>query len=188
MNNYNKLLEDRIIEIGKKGKVTILTTSNKKYVLKENNKDNTFYEYLVTRGFKYFPNIYSISSDKYLIMDYIREKYVPLEQKLEDFVYLISILHLDTLFDKKVDLDYIKEIYESIRNRQDELYNYYLNMQNVIEEEKYMSPANYLLIRNISLIYLCISYSKKYLDKFYEIVKDKNSFRYSYIHGNLDSK
>ena len=176
---------DKVFEVEKKGKVTIITTSNNKYVLKDDNRDNKFYEYLNTRGFNNFPKIYSIDSSK-LVMEYIDSKDIPVEQKLEDMVYLVSILHLSTMFDKKVDLDFIKEIYENIMKKQDYLMEYYLNLQNVIEEEIYMSPANYLLIRNISLIYLAINYSKKYLDKFYDLVKDQTSFRYSYVHGNLN--
>ena len=175
---------DKVLEVEKKGKVTIITTSKDKYVLKDDDRDNKFYEYLNTRGFNNFPKIYSIDSSK-IEMEYIEEKNIPLEQKLEDMVYLISILHLSTMFDKRVDLDFIKEIYEDIRKKQDYLMDYYLNIQNLIEEEIYMSPANYLLIRNISLIYLAINRSKEYLDKFYDLVKDKTSFRYSYIHGNL---
>ena len=175
---------DKILELEKKGKVTIITTDNNKYVLKE-NYNNNFYEYLNARGFNHFPKIYSISDSK-LVMEYINDKKIPLEQRLEDIVYLISILHNNTLFDKKIDLDNIKEIYENINNKQDYLMDYYHNLQDEIEEEIYMSPANYLLIRNISLIYSSIKYSKYYLNKFYELVKDKNSFRYSYIHGNLD--
>ena len=172
----------KIESIKKQGKVIII---NNKYVIKKLNDDNNFYDYLTNRNFKYFPSSYSSSFNNIEIMDYIKDKNIPKEQRLEDIVYLDSILHLNTTFDKVIDIDKIKEIYEATISHLQELSNYYLDIQNVIEEEVYMSPANYLLIRNISLIYKAINMSRDYLDKWYKEVEKGSSIRYVYIHGNL---
>ena len=176
------LLGIKIENIKKVGKVVII---NNRYVIKKINKSTNFYEYLKSRNFNYFPNIEPINLNKIEIMDYIEDKDIPNEQRLEDIVYLDSILHLNTTFDKVIDIDKIKEIYENTIDKLEELKKYYLNIQNVIEEEMYMSPANYLLIRNISLIYKAIYMSHEYIDKWYRTVEKTNSIRHAYIHGNL---
>lgn len=172
----------KIETIKRIGKVTII---NDKYTIKKINHNNKFYEYLTARNFKHFPSLYSNTSDDIEIMEYVKDKEIPKEQRLEDIIYLDSILHLNTAFDKVLDIDNIKEIYETTIDKLTELSNYYLNIQNVIEEEIYMSPANYLLVRNISLIYKAINTSRKYLDNWYKEIEKNKSIRYSYIHGNL---
>ena len=175
-------LNIRIKNIKKIGKITVI---NNQYVLKKANRKEHFYDYLISRNFNNFPNIYSKADDEYELMDYIEEQEVPPEQKIEDMVYLMSILHLDTNYDKSTDLDHIKEIYETTIDKLDDLKNYYLNLQNYIEEEIYMTPSNYLLIRNMSLIYKNIDLSRKYLDKWYKEEEKIKTFRYVYTHGNL---
>ena len=177
-------LNIKIDKIGKKGKAIILGTNYDKYVLKQCFNDK-YYEYLKVRDFNYFPDVLDNSSN-YLLTRYINDNDVPLNQRLEDMIAIISILHANTSYYKKLDLDTIKGIYEGLINRQDELLKYYLNIQTLIEEEEYMSPADYLLIRNISLIYMSLKKSREYLDKWYQSIKDTKIIRHVYNHGNLD--
>lgn len=166
-------------------KVDIITTPNSKYVLKPGNNQST-YEYLRVRNFNNFlPPITSIDDD-YEITKYLDDIEVPDEQRVEDLIYLTSILHTKTTFYKNVDLDYLKKIYEEQLKNQDYLYNYYMELQNIIETEVYMSPSQYLLIRNISDIYKCILKSKEMINKWYELAKEKKKIRYTMTHGNLD--
>lgn len=174
--------------IKKQGSATIITTSNHKYVVKKNNRKADSFEYLQTRNFNNFPKIYSHLSDEILLMDYIEDSKIPREQKLQDLVYLDSILHNKTTFYKDVDDDYIKGIYEDILEKQNTIYQYYNELQNVIELEVYMSPSNYLLIRNISLIYMALNQSKKYIEEWYHLISEKHKVRYAYIHGNLEEQ
>ena len=175
----------KINSIIKKGKCTIIDTNDGKYVIKDTIRKSDFYEYLLSRNFNNFPEIYTKVGDKIELSQFIDENNVPIEQKIEDIIYITSILHRNTVYDKNLDIDSIKEIYEDLMNKQNYLMDYYQNLQNIIEEEVYMSPANYYLIRNISLVYFSINKSKEYLDKWYKIVEDNKSIRYSYIHGNL---
>ena len=94
-----------------KGMATIITTDNKKYVLKEVNKNQDFFNYLQLRNFNNFPNIYSSNLDKFQLTDYVEDNNIPVDQRLEDLIYLVSILHTKTTFYKNVDDDYVKEIY-----------------------------------------------------------------------------
>ncbi len=180
-----ELLKSLNIRINKIKKIGNITVINNKYVLKKMRRKSRFYDYLESREFNNFPKIYSNVEDEYCLMDYILEQEIPQEQKIEDTVYIMSLLHQKTTFDKPTDLDYVKEIYENNINKLNELENYYLNAQNYIEEEIYMTPSNYLLIRNVSLIYRSISLSRKYLEKWYKEIEKIKSLRYVYIHGNL---
>ena len=178
---FNKL-NIKVEKIEKKGKITIV---NNKYVYKKQLRKADFYDYLLGRGFNNFPKVYTSTIDEIELYDYVEEKEVPIEQKIEDLVYLISILHTKTIFDKQIDIDYIKKIYEEQIYKQNEYLDYYQKIQDQIEEEKYISPDNYYLIRNISIIYKSIVESRKYLDKWYEIEKEEKTIRFAYTHGNL---
>lgn len=187
--NKKQLLEYlkiKPLSIKKQGSATIITTSDHKYVMKKNNRKADSFDYLQTRNFNHFPRIYSNLNDEIELMDYIEESQTPREQKLQDLVYLTSILHTKTTFYKDVDVDYIKKNYEDILERQNTIYQYYNDLQNMIELETYMSPANYLLIRNISLIYVSLNQSKRYIEEWYNIMREQPKVRYAYIHGNLE--
>ena len=181
----DELLNKLGIKIQSIRKIKSQTVINNKYIYKKMKRKSDLYDYLQTRNFNYFPRNYSKVGDEIELMDYNNSKDIPKEQRLEDLVYITSILHLNTSFDKEIDIDKIKEIYENTINKLEYLKKYYLDRQNEIEEEIYMSPSNYLLIRNISNLYKSLDLSKYYLDKWYSIVKNDSNIRYSFIHGNL---
>lgn len=187
--NKKELLESLDIKpqsIKKIGSATIITVGDKKYAIKKNNRKSDSFDYLQTRNFNNFPKVYSETEDEIELTDYIEDNKTPREQKLQDLVYLDSILHTKTTFYKDVDEDYIKNIYEGILEKQNTMYQYYSDLQNMIELEVYMSPANYLLIRNVSIIYLALNKSREYIDNWYSIVTKNHKVRYAYIHGNLE--
>lgn len=171
--------------IKKKNKIEIINTKDNKYILKAGNNTN-IYDYLQIKNFNNFIYPITDSNDRYEITEYIDDIEVPMEQRIEDLIYLTSILHVRTTFYKNIDIDYIKEIYEEQLKKQEYLYNYYLGLQDIIETEVYMSPSQYLLIRNISNFYKCIRKSKEYIDKWYEVMNSSKKMRYAMTHGNLD--
>ena len=97
--------------IKKKNKIEIINTKDNKYILKAGNNTN-IYDYLQIKNFNNFIYPITDSNDRYEITEYIDDIEVPMEQRIEDLIYLTSILHVRTSFDKNIDLDYIKEIYE----------------------------------------------------------------------------
>lgn len=191
MNNERSFLKKyNIIPTGYeyKNNVKIIETKNNKYVLKR-NKNNILdiFNYLHLKNFNYFPNVYNKDrNDLYEIYEYINSSDMSNYEKSEEIIYLLSLLHNKTTSYKDIDIDEYKKIYEDINNKLNELEEYYISLNNEIDKEIYMSPSNYLLVRNITKIYSAIYYCKTQLEEFYNIVKNNLKKRVSLIHNNID--
>ena len=165
--------------------VRIIDTGNDKFVIKKRDKDlENLFKYLSSRGFNYFPSIL-YKTDNYDVYKYIEGVNLPREEEAIDIVKLLSILHNKTTFYKDIDDDSYKEIYEDVIDRIDYLYNYYDDFANIIEREEYMSPSNYLFIRNISKIFQALNYSRINIDKWYNLIKSKKRVRIVNLHNNV---
>ena len=86
---------------------------------------------------------------------------------------------------KEIDLDNYKYIYEKINNQIEDILNYYNQVIENIESTIYMSPSDYLISRNISLIYSAINYSKNNIDLWYKLIENKRKIRVVITHNNL---
>ena len=169
-----------------KNSVEIIDTDNGVMVIKkEDDKIYNTYNYLISRGFDYFPRIIKRDGN-YNIYEYIDSVNEPVEQKILDIVTLTTILHSKTNFYKEIDIDNYKYLYETISQNIDNLYSYYNNLIIDIEKDVYMSPSRYLIARNIDKIFVTLNYCKMELDSWYEIIKDKRKLRVVNIHNNLD--
>lgn len=190
MNNLRSFLNKNDLEIKRltiKNKTKILDTNRGTLVFK--NKDNNInltntFNYLESRAFNnYAKRVFE--NNNYDVYEYINGYNEPNEQKILDLINLLTILHYKTTFYKEVDIDYFKEIYENTINKIEYIYNYYTDIISLIETSIYMSPVEYLIARNISKIYESLNYSKKNINKWYELVKDKRRIRVVNIHNNL---
>ena len=171
----------------KNGKATIINTKNGKYVIKNKNRDNNdILKYLLSRNFDYFPKILSDKDDDYELIEYIEDIDMPEEQKMMDMIDLIALLHSKTTYYKEVDVDDFDKIYDDINNNIAYLYNYYNDIMTIIENKIIYSPSEYLLARNISIIFDTLTFESNLLNKWQELVKDKRKQRYVVIHNNLD--
>ena len=158
---------------------------NDDYVIKNKKNDvEMIYNYLLSRSFNYFPEIIRVD-DNNIYYKYIPDILEPKEQKISDLTILVSLLHSKTTFYKEVDLDYYKYIYEAINNDINDVYNYYNSLMDNIENEIYMSPANYLIARNISLIYKSLMNAKENIKKWYNLIDGKRKIRLVTVHNNL---
>ena len=188
MINY-KLLKEHGLEpkkIKKAKKSTIIETKDeKKYVLKDYNPDIAKkFNYLLSRNFTFFPTSFPLA--KYNVYEYIENSSISSEERLYDIVDLISLLHTKTTRYKNVDIDDYKIIYEDIGKELADLTNYYTNLNDLIDNEVYMSPSKYLLARNISKVYSSLYFCKEELENWYDLVKNSTKTRVSYIHNNLE--
>lgn len=167
---------------------SLVETNDGKFFIKNRHRDNKedIFRYLEARSFIYYPQIITDKDDDYTITRYEEEIEMPLEQKMSDMVDLVTLLHNKTTHYKEVDEADYKKIYEDISNNIEYLNSYYVDMITVIESKVYMSPAEYLLARNISKVFSALNYCKHEISNWLELVKDKRKQRFVVLHNNLD--
>ena len=165
--------------------INIITTDKGILVYKNKKINEEVFNYLRSRNFGYLPKLISNIDDDYVLYNYIEDFDIPKEQKILDMINLVALLHSKTTVYKEIDsLEYDK-LYEQIDNNIKYLYGYYTDLITLIESKVYMSPDEYMLARNISIIYDMIDASKKRLDNWYKLVSNKEKTRTVLLHGNL---
>ena len=167
-----------------RGVIIIDTLDNRYVIKKKNTRISSLYKYLSSRGFNSFPSLL-FKTNNYDIFEYIEEVNLPIEEKAIDIMKLISLLHNKTTFYRDIDQDTFKGIFEEVIDRVNYLYNYYDDIANVIDKEKYMSPSSYLFVRNISLLFNILNFCRESINKWYEIIKEKKRIRVVNLHNNL---
>ena len=104
---------------------------------------------------------------------------------MEGLIYLIGLLHSKTTFYKEVDTEDYKYIYEEVNKEIDSSFNYLNTLMENVTRETYMSPASYLLARNLTALYRSLDKSKGLIESWHLKVDGKRKIRYVNIHGNL---
>jgi len=171
-----------------KGNCTILETTSGNFVVKRKPKNKDLpklFNYLKSRNFDYFPNIYNDSRDDTYVYEYIENEIDLNPQKSEDLISLVALLHSKTSFNKEVAEETYKEIYENIKNNVMYLQDYYLKHYELFLKDIYMSPSKYQFVRNYSKIIAALSFTERELDSWYSLVSDKKNERISLVHNNL---
>ena len=190
MNNSLELIKQiyKPYRLTIKNSAIILDTTEGKYIVKEKKKEdvNKIYNYLKSRNFDYFPKLIDDNREDVNIYEYIEDTSMPIEQKSSDMIDIVALLHSKTTYYKKVSEDKYKQIYEDILNNINYLKNYYINLFKNIDEEIYMSPSHYMLIRNSSKIMASLDFANSELEAWYEMVKKNNKQRVALIHNNLN--
>lgn len=194
MNNIRTILKKYALKPVRytiKQNAYIITTDSGRFVLKKINSDRNktqetkeIYNYLQTRSFDYFPKLLNADED-YEMYEYIEDVSTPEEQKAIDIVNMMSLLHNKTTYYKEVPVDTFKEKYDQIKLKLDSLSNYYNNLITFIETRKYMSPAEYHLARNITVIFSALDFCKYYLEEWYTTINKKTKIRLVTVHNNL---
>lgn len=184
---------DVIKDIYKPYKITLLNkciifeSTLGKYVAKESSNKNLkeLYAYLNSRNFNNYIPIIEEDRTSLNISPYIDEIYIPIEQKADDLINVISNLHYKTAYFKDVSQDKYMSIYENIDNNIKYILDKYDILFKSIENKIYYAPDEYLLIRNSSKIKEAILFCQKELERWYELVKDERKQRVCLIHNNL---
>lgn len=162
----------------------IIEINNKK-ICKKKNCSNIIskYKYLNSKDFHNYIDTKIV--DGYEIRDYIEEINISKEDKLNELIYTLIMLHTKTTHFKSISLNDIKIFYEKITDEIGELKIYYNKLfdDNVIY--LYLKPSISLLINKISIILIALDNSKYFLDKWYEIMKTKQRKRVVMNHNNL---
>jgi len=175
----------RPLSYRKMKKVYIIDTKNDSYVLKLNTNNYDIYKYLLSRGFDYFPKNLN-SKGNYDLVRFIEDNSLNNSQKLNDLVGVVGTLHKKTSYMREVDLDEIKALYEELNTKINNGIKYYTSVNDYIDTILFYSPSEYLLVRNISLIYFMLEFSKRKLEEWYYNIRNEKSIRNSLIHNNLE--
>lgn len=186
MKLFKKILDKNDLKVDKytmKGKTMIVNTPLGQFALKKGNLDN-IYIYLLSRNFEYFPKVIDSNEDS-TIYEFVDDVKYDNEQRAFDLIHTIALLHSKTTYYKDVDIDEYKKIFEETMEKINYIYNYYMDVINIIESKIYMSPSEYLIARNISKIFSCIYFCKNELEQWYEIVKNEKRKRVVTLHNNL---
>lgn len=167
------------------GNLKIITKDNHSICLKKNCDSKLIekYKYLKSKDFQNFIETKIVNG--YDVRDYIEEVNISKEDKLNELMYVIAMLHIKTTHYKTISIERIKDFYEKTTSEIINTKKYYENIFDDNVSYLYLKPSIFLLIKNISLILTSLDYSKLYLDNWYKIVKDKRRKRVVLNHNNL---
>ncbi len=169
----------------KKGKVYFVSDRKNTYVIKLKTDNYDIYQYLLARDFNHFPENFNNVHDNYDLSLYIEDIKEDKVQKINDLIKVTAILHNKTSYQRTLDLDEVKKIYEELKQKILDTEEYYFQLNDVIDEELFLSPDDYLLIRHISLFYSLLSSSQEKLNKWYQDIQKEKSVRITLNHNNL---
>ncbi len=171
--------------ISYRGKTKIVAQDNKRYICKVKRQDKTpIFNYLKSKDFaNYLP--YTEVTNEYEIYRYLEDNLPEKEDKAIELIYTLSLLHAKTTTYQEIDLDYTKKIYEDTKSQLAYLRNYYLDLQDFLETKIYPSPAEYLVLNNISKFYKAINYSEQKIESWYQEKIKLKKERLVLLHNNL---
>lgn len=188
MNNIKNILDKYDLKPYKYcyiNKASIIYTDSGIYVIKECHFNDDIYNLLLSRKFDYFIYPENDINDNYIIYKYIDEEKIDDDLKAKDLMYVIADLHNRTSSFNKMDLDKIKEIYEDKKNKINYLRDYYNTLEEIFNMHVYNSPAEYLLLRNISKIYNTLDYGNYLIEKWYKNITNNSNIRTCINHNDL---
>lgn len=175
----------KINKIQIRGNVKIFSTESEKYVTKPKKKDlSSLFNYLNTRGFNITPEIIDENKDE-IRYKYYEDSPFSSPTKDEDLIKTVSSLHYKTTYFKDISRKKYKDIYNTLIGNIDYLKEYYDNLIRTIDFKIYMSPSDYLLARNFTIINSNLIFIEKELNAWYNLVKDKTKEKVCIVHNNL---
>lgn len=136
--------------------------------MKDSNKKDLF-NYLEQIRYDYFVPLENNYNDYYELYPYYSDNISDEYVKAKELIYALALLHLKTT--SYVDYNEIdfKEIYEELDNKIDNTMMYYLDLQDYLEGIDFLSPAQFLLMKNISSFYKLLRIAKHKLEDWYNI-------------------
>lgn len=162
----------------------IINRNNQKYIKKIKRKNNhELFKYLSNKSFFNFIEPEE-ETTSYVLYRYVDDN-LPIEDKALNLIYISSLLHTKTTIYEEVNLEKIKIIYEETKQKILKLQDYYYAIQDHIESKIYFSPAEYLLIRNISNIHKLLIIANNLLDEWYNHQKEEKKIRVCTLNQNL---
>ncbi len=168
------------------GNVQILESTSGNIVVKEKTKDmRELYDYLYRRNFSSFPTLLDDSKEGVNIFEYVSDTNMPKEQKAEDLMKVIALLHQKTTYYKEVTKDEYKKIYEKVEDQIQYLNYFYEQLYQEYFQSIYPSPSEFLLLTHFSKILASLKFSADELEEWYQKVSSLHRYRVCQIHHHL---
>lgn len=165
-----------------RGKKVIETDQGKFFIVPRSSDKKRIFRYLEMKKFPFFLPMETLYENSYEVYRYLDDD-IDIHDKSIDLVHILSLLHIKTTTYQEVVLDNVKKLYEEILNKLDSLFNFYQKLVEDIESYIYMSPDEYLFIRNSSLFYQNLEESRNYLELWYQHKKKNSKERVVFLHG-----
>lgn len=174
-----------------------------KYTLVDNNKiitypDKTIFikkrsSYNIEEVYKYLDD-HAVSNylkpvevtDKELIFPYFEKNSLTDDEISKRLVLNLTIWQNKTTTYQKLNLDEVKNFYESTKKEINYLFSYYRDIVLQLETKVYYLPTEYLFLRNSSIINRQLKVAADLLEEWYETVKNKERERLVYCHGKCE--
>lgn len=172
-------------KISYKSNSKIIKIDDEQYVIKRHNIfSEEIYKYLKTKEFTNYLEPAFIK-DNYEYSRYIPADELPKEDKAIELIQVMTMLHTKTTTYQEINIDEIKKLYEETKNYISYLRNYYLDLQDYIETKEFFSPAEQVLMFNISSIYKSLNFAEQKLDDWYNLKSTQKRERQVQLHNNL---
>lgn len=174
-----------------------------KYTLVDNNKiitypDKTIFikkrsSYNIEEVYKYLDD-HAVNNylkpvevtDKELIFPYFEKTSLKDDEISKRLVLNLTIWQNKTTTYQKLNLDEVKNFYESTKKEINYLFSYYRDILLQLETKVYYLPTEYLFLRNSSIINRQLKVAADLLEEWYETVKNKERERLVYCHGKCE--
>lgn len=168
------------------GKVLI---KNDEVVIKKENINLELYDYLKSRDFNNFPALVDRFDERgQNVYEYIKDLSLDQNQLGNDLASTLALLHNKTSFNKEVNLDRYKSIYDNLMGYLNYIEDYYFQILKESEYVEYPSPHESLFQNNYTKLREDIIFCKKECDNWYKMVQDKTKERVCLNHGNVSLK
>ena len=167
--------------------IRFLQLPDQKVVVKPKKRYDleTVYRYLQDHHVTSYVSPLAIEKNE-VLFPYCEDALLTADEKAKKMLYTLSIWQNKTTTHQRLDIDEVKARYEMYRKKIADTNLYYHNLQDMIETKVYMSPSEYLLVRNSSLIYAALAYSQQALEEWYQRIQQKKSKRQVYCHGKCE--
>ena len=174
-----------------------------KYTLVDNNKiitypDKTIFikmrsSYNIEEVYKYLDD-HAVNNylkpvevtDRELIFPYFEKTSLTDDEISKRLVLNLTIWQNKTTTYQKLNLDEVKNFYESTKKEINYLFSYYRDIILQLETKVYYLPTEYLFLRNSSIINRQLKVAADLLEEWYETVKNKERERLVYCHGKCE--
>ncbi len=169
------------------GNLRLLQSSNQKVLIKQKVKYNLeeIYQYLDDHHVSNYLRPLGIEKNE-VIFPYLEKCLLTSDEKAKKMVYNLALWQNKTTIHQSLNLDQVKEIYETYQKEIQHVMSYYHDLQDMIEMKVYMSSSEYLFIRNVSFIYEALQYAHSVLEQWYQLVSVKKSERCVFCHGKCE--